>query len=234
MVPIIVVVFAGFVVGQILATAFDVALVAVTHYPGGVNALATASEPPWWANVAGLAGLWSGFAVAIYFARRHLIAPLTRAWSVHRLDAMYLLIGVGLQIAVGLAYAPFHVANMQRPVDHLLGSAHGVAFVLLATMTVVGAPVMEELLFRGVLFRGLDVGLTQRLGGRGTVIAVVASAVLFAAAHAELLQFPGLLFLGVVLALMVWRTQRLLPSALTHIGFNALTMASVISQRLHH
>ena len=233
-VAIFVVVLAGFVLGQILATFLDVALVAATRYPGGVNALANASEPPWWANVAGLVGLWIGFGAAIYFARRHVVEPLIGAWSLHRFDAIYLLLGVALQIGVGLAYAPFHVKNMQGPVNHLFGSAHGGAFILLAAMTVVGAPVMEEWLFRGVLYRGLEVGLTNRWGRSGSVVAVGASAVIFAAAHAEWLQFPGLLFLGVILALVVRHTQRLLPSALTHVGFNALTMASVVSQRFHH
>jgi membrane protease YdiL (CAAX protease family) len=213
----------------------DAAFVSLAHYPGGMTALARASEPPWWSNVAGLAGLWIGFGVAIYLAHhRGGLEPLANAWRPRRLDAAFLFVGVALQTVVGLAYLPFHFKNMNKPVDHLFGSAHGATFALLAVMTVVGAPLVEEWLFRGVVFRALDAGLSPRWGRNGTVVAVVASALIFAVAHAEWLQLPGLFFLGVVLAVIVIRTQRLLPAMLTHVGFNALTMASLISQRLHH
>jgi len=135
---------------------------------------------------------------------------------------------------VGVAYAPFHFKNMNKPVDHLFGAAHGATFAVLAVMTVVGAPVVEEWLFRGVIFRALDAGLVARWGRRGTVAAVALSALIFALAHAEWLQLPGLFFLGVVLAIVVLRTRRLVPAVATHVGFNALTMVSLVAQRLHH
>ena len=225
----------GFVLGQVVASLLDALFVSSAHFPGGLSALAKASEPPWWSNVAGLAGLWLGFGVAIYLAHhRGGLEPLANAWRPRRYDAGFLIVGVGLQLLVGLAYLPFHFKNMNKPVDHLFGSAHGLAFALLAVMTVVGAPVVEEWLFRGVIFRALDAGLSPRWGRGGTIGAVLASALIFALAHAEWLQLPGLFLLGVVLAVIVVRTQRLLPAVLTHVGFNALTMASLISQRLHH
>lgn len=232
---IIVVAILGFVLGQVVASLLDALFVSTAHFPGGLSALAKASEPPWWSNVAGLAGLWLGLGVAIYLAHhRGGLEPLANAWRPRRYDAGFLIVGVGLQLLVGLAYLPFHFKNMNKPVDHLFGSAHGLAFALLAVMTVLGAPVVEEWLFRGVIFRALDAGLSPRWGRGGTIGAVLASAFIFALAHAEWLQLPGLFFLGVVLAVIVVRTQRLLPAVLTHVGFNALTMASLISQRLHH
>jgi membrane protease YdiL (CAAX protease family) len=85
-----------------------------------------------------------------------------------------------------------------------------------------------------VIYRALDAGLSARAGRRGAAAAVGLSALIFALAHAEWLQLPGLFFLGVVLALVVRRTRRLVPAVLTHAGFNALTMASLIAQRLYH
>jgi membrane protease YdiL (CAAX protease family) len=234
-VAIVVMALGGFLVGQIVASVLDALLVSATKYPGGVNALSRASEPPWWSNVVGLAGLWVGFGLAIYLAhQRGGLRPLEGAWRLRRYDVLFVGLGIACQLVVGAVYAPFHFKNMNNPVHHLFGAAHGVEFALLAVMTVVGAPVMEEWLFRGVIFRSLDIGLAARWGRRGTAVAVVLSALIFAAAHAEWLQFPGLAFLGVVLALVVYRTRRLLPSFLTHAGFNALTMVTLVAQRMHH
>lgn len=229
------IVVAGFLVGQVVASVVDALLVAALHYPGGLNALSSASAPPWWSNVAGLSGLWVGFAGAIIVVHQRLgLVAWPHAWRLRATDVLYLLLGVGCQIVVGLAYAPFQLKNLNKPVTHLFGSAHGATFALLATMTVVGAPIVEEWLFRGVVFRTLVDALSTRRTRGGVVAAIVISALLFALAHGEWLQFPGLFFLGVVLAIVAWRTQRLATSALTHIGFNALTMGSLIVQRAHH
>lgn len=234
-VAIIVMALGGFALGQVLASVADSFIASATHFPGGLAALAKLSDPPWWSNVVGLGGLWVGFALAIYLAQhRGGLEALPGAWRVRRFDVAYLVLGISCQVVVGLAYVPFHFKNMNKPVDHLFGAAHGATFVLVSVMTVVGAPVIEEWLFRGVIFRALDAGLSSRWGRTGGVAAVVLSALIFALAHAEWLQLPGLFFLGVVLALVVRRTRRLLPAVLTHVGFNGLTMASLVAQRLHH
>lgn len=225
----------GFLLGQVLALVGDSILVALTHWPGGVDGLATSSDPPWWSNIVGLSGLWVGFALAIYFAQhRGALVALRDAWRPRPFDLTYLGLGIACQIVVGVLYGPFHFKNMNRPVVHLFGAAHGAAFVLLCLMTVVGAPVVEEWLFRGVIYRALDAGLSRHLGRAGALAAVGLSALIFALAHGEWLQLPGLFFLGVVLALLVRRTQRLLPAVLTHVGFNGLTLASLVAQRMHH
>jgi len=46
--------------------------------------------------------------------------------------------------------------------------------------------------------------------------------------------FAGLFALGVVLALLVQRTRRLVPSFVTHASFNATALATVIHQRAGH
>jgi membrane protease YdiL (CAAX protease family) len=48
------------------------------------------------------------------------------------------------------------------------------------------------------------------------------------------LQFAGLFFLGVVLATLVWRTRRLVPSIVTHVSFNGVAIAVLIHQRSVH
>lgn len=225
----------GFLLGEIIAAILIDVGSGLAHLPGGLNALSKLSEPPWWSNVLGLVGLWVGFGAAIYFSRAHAgLANLEHQWTVRPYDVVYVALGVACQVIVDVGYAPFHLQHLNKPVNHLFGSAHGVTFVLLALMTMVGAPFMEEWFFRGVLFRALDEGFARRFARGATPLAVGLSAVLFAAAHAEPLQFVGLAALGVVLALLVKRTQRLAPSIITHVSFNAVALVSLVAQRSGH
>ncbi len=225
---------AGFVLGELVATLLIALGAGVAHYPGGLSALARASEPPWWENVLSLVGLWTGFAAAILVAARHGgLTALAHQWRVRASDVAYVGLGIVLQYAVDVAYAPFHLRTFNQPVNHLFGGAQGVSFVLLGLLTVVGAPIMEEWFFRGVLFRGLAAA-TAGAGRRGLATAVVLSALLFALAHGEPLQFAGLAVLGVVLAVLVARTQRLTPSVITHVSFNAVAFATLVAQRGGH
>jgi membrane protease YdiL (CAAX protease family) len=88
----------------------------------------------------------------------------------------------------------------------------------------VGAPVVEELFFRGLVLRSL-------LPLAPAPVAVVASGVLFGLAHWQGVQFPGLAVFGVVLGVLAYRTGRLTPGIGAHAAFNAVAVLSVISLR---
>lgn len=227
--------FAGFLAGQIFGALFELIGVSVTHYPGGLSALSNASSPPWWANVVGLLGLWLGFGAAIYYAYAYgNLRNLPDQWRVQPSDLFYVALGVGCQFLVDLLYLPFHLRHLNAPVHHLFGSVVGASFVVLIVMTTFLAPIMEEWLFRGVLFRALSEG-GPRGGSRASlVLGVALSAALFALAHGEPLQFAGLFLFGVVLAVLVVRTKRLVPSIVTHMSFNGVAIAALVSQRSGH
>ncbi|MHB1208162.1 MAG: CPBP family intramembrane glutamic endopeptidase [Acidimicrobiales bacterium] len=225
----------GFMLGEIVATLLELVGVQLAHFHGGLSALSTLANPPWWANVLGLVGLWMGFAAAIYYAHSAGgLEPLKDQWRLRAGDAWFVLLGVGCQFVVDLAYAPFHFKHLNQPVTHLFGGSRGVTFAVVAALTTIAAPVMEEWFFRGVLFRALDVGISRFVARGGAVLAVIVSAGLFALAHAEPLQFAGLALLGVVLAILVKRTERLTPSVITHVSFNAVAMVSLLLQRAGH
>jgi membrane protease YdiL (CAAX protease family) len=227
--------FVGFLAGQILGALFELVGVSLSHYPGGLDALSNAVSPPWWANVLGLIGLWIGFGSAIYYAYAYgNLRNLPGQWRVQASDFIYIALGVACQFIVDAAYIPFNVHHLNRPVNHLFGSVVGASFVLLVVMTTFLAPIMEEWLFRGVLFRALSEGGRKGASRATVVMAVVVSAALFALAHGEPLQFAGLFFLGVVLATLVWRTKRLIPSIVTHVSFNGVAVVALISQRSGH
>ena len=233
-VAIVVAGFVGFLAGQILGSLFELVGVSLAHYPGGLSTLSNATSPPWWANVLGLLGLWVGFGGAIFYAYNYgNLQALPSQWRVKPTDVFYAALGVACQFVVDLLYLPFHLQHLNRPIHHLFGSVVGASFVLLIVMTMFVAPIMEEWLFRGVLFRALSEG--SRNGSRASLVfAVLFSAALFALAHAEPLQFAGLFLLGIVLATLVWRTKRLIPSIVTHISFNGVAIAALVSQRSGH
>ena len=225
---------AGFVIGELLASALIGVVSTLTHFPGGFAGLAAARQDPWWASSLSLVGLWVGFVVAIVAATRvGGLRPWPHQWRFEIGDLWYVVLGVAAQFVVAILYRPFDLRHLNAPVVKLFGAAHGAGFVLLVVLTTFGAPVVEEWFFRGVVFRGLvELGATHspRLA---VTLGVVVSALIFAAVHGEVRQFAGLAGLGVVLAVVAWRTKRLLPSVLTHVSFNAVAMASVIAHRVH-
>lgn len=90
------------------------------------------------------------------------------------------------------------------------------AAVLVAV--VVLAPLAEELLFRGVLVRGLN----ERLG---IIATAVISGFIFSAYHLDPVGFLPRFEIGIVLALVVWKSGSLWPVIAAHMANNALAMA---------
>jgi membrane protease YdiL (CAAX protease family) len=233
--PILIGCLLGFLLGEIVASVLVALSASVAHYPGGFNALSKSNSPPWWSNVFGLVGLWCGFVAAIFFAfTQGNLKPLPEQWRLRPSDVVFVVLGVACQFGVDLLYYPFHFKHFNGPVKHLFGGAHGASFVLLVIMTTFLAPFFEEWFFRGVLYRALDEGIRRKLPRGGATVAVVLSACAFGLAHGELLQFVGLALFGVVLALVLRRTQRLVPSIITHMSFNAVAMVGLIIQRSGH
>lgn len=86
-------------------------------------------------------------------------------------------------------------------------------------MLIVGAPLSEELFFRGLI---LD-SLKERIGA-GT--AVFLAALLFAGLHFYFIQFMPVLAAGVLLGLMFIRTENLFLPVVAHAVTNALALAA--------
>ncbi len=84
--------------------------------------------------------------------------------------------------------------------------------VALIVGAVVLAPIVEELLFRGVLQSAYE--------RRGPVRAIAASSLLFVVFHQEFAQSIALLPVAVALGYVTWRTQSIIPAMLIHAGNN--------------
>ncbi|SHI83042.1 hypothetical protein SAMN05443429_10558 [Cruoricaptor ignavus] len=88
-------------------------------------------------------------------------------------------------------------------------------------MTVGFAPVLEEIIFRGIIQKGL-----QNKGWQ-PISAIIFSSLLFAIIHGNPWQAIGAFLLGFVLGFVYWRTGSLLNSILLH-AFNNLVSCLLI------
>jgi uncharacterized protein len=104
----------------------------------------------------------------------------------------------------------------------LTGKASGFTVVLLVAAVTVGAPIVEELFYRGLVLRAFQARISDAL-------AIVISASMFAFAHFQPVQFAGLLLVGVVFGYLSYRTRRLGPSIFAHAAFNLVTVIDVLT-----
>jgi uncharacterized protein len=99
----------------------------------------------------------------------------------------------------------------------LFSSQHpGASFCLV----VIVAPVTEELIFRGLILRGL----LQRFSPPR---AILLSSILFSAVHLNPWQFPAAMFLGLMLGFWYARTRSLVPCLIGHALANGLAFGCV-------
>ena len=233
----------GFVVGQLAGSVFG----AVAGDLAGKNtaqmaAITSASVPPEWYVVSTLVGLWIGFFGAPWLASRtrgtrHLWADLGVRFR--WIDLWGLAIGIGGQIVIALVYAPFRrdIHDFNGPSQKLTGGSHGAGFLVVALATVILAPFMEELFFRGLLFKSLARLFTPtgagrtRARGAGIVLAVIVDGLLFGLAHGEWVQLAGLALFGVALAAISYRTGRLGMNMVSHASFNLVAILAILQQR---
>jgi len=186
------------------------------------------------AVVSGTVGLWVGLAGAPIWASRLSGSGSLVADFGLRFRPLDVVVGAGAGVAsqYGLDYLVYLPVQSNRrlihevgqPAQHLAGLAHGWGDALLVAVVVVGAPLAEELFFRGLLLRAVGFRF-------GNVAAVIVSAVAFGLAHFEPLQMPVLVLFGVVLGVLAVRSGRLGPSICAHAAFNAVAVYSLLSQR---
>ncbi|MBV9410884.1 MAG: CPBP family intramembrane metalloprotease, partial [Acidimicrobiia bacterium] len=191
------------------------------------------SDPTLGALAAGEAALWLGLLGApIWASRTKGAGSLTKdfGFAFRWTDApVGLVAGLLCQyVLVWLVYLPFRQFisqhDLEAPVRQVTDNAHGVSYFVLTIVVVVGAPIVEELFFRGLVLRSLQ----RRFGD---VVAVIGSALIFGIAHFEPLQLPALVALGLVLGIMAVRTRRLGLGIFTHAAFNLVTMVALALRR---
>ena len=189
------------------------------------------SQPvPLWLSTLLQLPLWTVFIVGpLWFAAtrgRGIVADL--GLRMKAVDVpLGLAIGVGSQLLLvpalyWLVFRLIGVQDVSAEARELTDRATGPLSVLLLFVIVgIGAPVAEEIYFRGMalpIFR-------RRIAAPW---AVLASAAFFAATHLQPLQFPALLVFGVVLGALTVRFGRLGPALWAHVGFNVVAAVTLV------
>lgn len=113
-------------------------------------------------------------------------------------------------IVVGLSAQVF--GDVPTAQDQILGDATSITFdefIWLFALGAIAAPIVEEFLFRGLLYPLLR-------GRMKVVVAVAVSALLFALLHFIPPLIPALLMMGIVLAILVERYNSIVPAIVVH------------------
>ena len=175
------------------------------------------------------AALWVGtLGVPLWLYYTKGISWKQFGWGFKKSDVFQgLIIGLGTQIAGGLLYLPllviFDDIDVSEPARELVDKATGFGVFLLFLVVVVGAPVVEEIFFRGLTLKAFE----KKMGSRS---AAIVSSLFFAIAHLQLVQFPALLLFGLVAVYLVRKHDRLGRAVWAHVGFNATTVIALLLQ----
>jgi len=172
--------------------------------------------------------LWIGLLGTPLLARsRGLNWPEQIGWRMRPVDVpLGIAVGLLLQLVVlPLLYIPilevFDDLDVEEPARELVGMAEApLEVAALVLMTVIAAPLTEEVFFRGLL----QGALRDRFG---PVRAVAVSSLAFAVVHFQVVQFPALLVIGIAHGLLTLTTRRIGAALWSHTAFNAVTVVAL-------
>lgn len=145
------------------------------------------------------------------------------AVSFRPIDLVGIPVGVAVQLLViPLLYVPlqhwwpetFSDDKLDERASELVDKAGGFNTVLLVLLVVVGAPIVEELVYRGLLQRSVSTVI-------GAVPALIVTSAWFALIHPSPVEFPGLFVAGIAFGIGVVVTRRIGMGLVTHAAFNA-------------
>ncbi len=148
-----------------------------------------------------------------------LVAPRT-LWG-----AVGLVIGAGLAFVVlsDVYFALLHSSSQEKEfVKEIGGNAGTLGVLAVCALTTVVAPICEELLFRGFIFRSLS-------NWRGPWPAAVMTGILFGLVHglsAPAVDLTPLAFLGFLLCVVYYRSGSLYPCIALHVINNAIALSA--------
>jgi CAAX protease family protein len=131
-------------------------------------------------------------------------------------------------VIVWIVYLPLQLltditsSDISEPAQEMTDRAsNALGVVLLVVIVGIGAPIVEEIFYRGLLQRALIRRVGEPLGVGGAALA-------FALSHFEPLQLPALFLFGIVLGVVTLRYGRLGPAIVAHMVFNLTAVVSLL------
>jgi membrane protease YdiL (CAAX protease family) len=198
-----------------------------------VSGQESGQDIPMWVLAMNVVAMWS---VYLYFLPRFLPftdTPIRQdflSWFSVRDVLWGIPLGVGSQlILMNLVNWPlaqlfpeqFSPERISERAEDIASMAPGWWAVLLVLVVVVGAPVVEEIVYRGSL-------QTRLMQGFGISVGIFLTALLFALIHLAPVEIPGLFVFALVLGIARHKTGTLGLPIVTHVAFNATGLSLVL------
>lgn len=141
-------------------------------------------------------------------------------------------LGIVTGLALQIPILPIVVIVMQlifgefEPSGRALTLVDGAAsspltLVLLIVCVAIGAPVVEEFFYRGLVQPAL-------IRATNVPIGIALASLIFGAVHFALVELIPLSVVGLAFGIIAYRTGRLLPAIVAHIAFNAFTLTALL------
>jgi len=183
----------------------------------------------------GLLGLWIGFGgVPLLLCHTRGTGRMSRDFGLRLggpadvgLGVLAGLFAYGLLLIYSVVLAQFDHVDLGKGTDKLAGHGLGGGFAIFALAVVVGAPVFEELYFRGLL----QPSLQRRLGGAAGVVVTACFFGLLHLGDNPIEAVIPLAVFGVIVGMLAWRTGRLGPGIVAHLTFNGITVVALALTR---
>jgi membrane protease YdiL (CAAX protease family) len=238
----------GFLAGEVLSIFAYVLVASTTHYATGgatgtgaafgtvAGHLAMGSAPayqgpmPLWLQAIVQIPLW------VCLLGVPIVATITKGnGPVRDIGLRFRPIDVPVGVIIGVASQLVLVPLIYWPILRLIGdrdvsaaarqltdrATDPLSIVMLFLIVGIGAPIAEEVFFRGLTQHAL----TRRWG---LWVALFGTAAFFALTHFEPLQLPALFAFGLLLGAAVFATGRLGTSICAHLGFNLVAAATLV------
>ena len=120
---------------------------------------------------------------------------------------------------------PQHDPEGLRQINDALTSSSGSEYIMLVISICIIVPIVEELMFRGLLWRMIEFTFSS-------IAAIVSVSILFALAHKDLLHVIGVFPIGLYIGWLRYKSNSIFPCIAAHMTNNALATLAVISTNI--
>ena len=220
----------------VVFTAWVLAYLAAVVLGGSLLAWAGHAEgdslPPWLVLGSSLA-LWAPQVASVWIVSKRVGTGRLRddygirfsvrdLWGVPIGIASQLILVNVVMLPLRLAFPErFSVEEVERRARELVESTQGLWWLAIIFVVVIGAPAVEELVYRGFIQGSLQ----QRIA---PFAALVLTAVWFTVVHLQPVEFPGLLAFALVLGWCRLKTGNIGMAWVAHVAFNVAGLSLVV------